>query len=81
MKNKTAIDFLSEKYPISIEDYELATEIFKEQILNAYNSCYSKNPYTGEFIVTIEDYESANRFWNDKYETNIIKELKQSTLF
>lgn len=55
----------------------------KELILDAYNSCLSRNQHTGEFVVNTEDYESAERYWSLIYENPKIElnNLKQSTLF
>jgi hypothetical protein len=55
----------------------------KELILDAYNSCLSRDKYTGEFVVNTEDYESAERYWSLIYENSKIEinNLKQSTLF
>jgi predicted RND superfamily exporter protein len=64
----------------SIEICKSLIEKEKEQILHAYNSCYSKNQYTGEFMVTIEDYESTEKYWNDMYEEKK-QDLQQSKLF
>lgn len=50
----------------------------KEQILDAYNSCLSKGNGK-EFIVTLEDYECAKRWWAMTYEED--KSIYQSTLF
>ena len=52
----------------------------KEQILHAYNSCFSKNQFTGEFMVTIEDYESTEKYWIEVYGEKK-QDLTQSTLF
>ena len=43
----------------------------KQEILDAYCSCVSRNPYSGEFVVNVKDYESANVYWNFVYEKQI----------
>lgn len=53
----------------------------KEQLMDAYNSCLSRGK-TGEFIVNIEDYECASRWFDMVYkEEKQIQSLKQSTLW
>jgi hypothetical protein len=91
---QTAIDFLIEKLQLIewIEDdgqpheqfkiIELAKLMHKRELLDAYNSCLSKNKDTGEFIVNVEDYESAERWYNMVYNNKIeTKILTQKTLF
>ena len=53
----------------------------KEQLLDAYNSCMTKGQ-SGEFVVNVENYESASRWWSMVYEEDKpIQSLSQSTLF
>jgi len=53
----------------------------KEQLMDAYNSCMTRGQ-SGEFVVNVEDYESASRWWSMVYkEDKPIQSITQSTLW
>lgn len=77
-KNLNRLEF--EEFMLNQEKTLLREE--KEQIMDAYNSCLSKGK-DGEFIVNVEDYDSAPRYWALVYgeEKTDLTKLKQSKLF